>query len=96
MSVDFSGMNINYKRGFQRVYAVFSVLWVAGVAAATVGEQTAPAAPPGTHIDFTGATFIDGPSYWISRAAIALLPPAAGYVALFLVFPWITRGFRAG
>jgi hypothetical protein len=32
--------------------------------------------------------------FWLSRNTFAVLPPLAGYLALFVVAPWIARGFK--
>lgn len=32
-------------------------------------------------------------SYWMHRSALAVLPPALGYLLLFWLLPWIWRGF---
>jgi hypothetical protein len=33
-------------------------------------------------------------TYWASRIALTVLPPALCYASLFLVVPWIVRGFK--
>jgi hypothetical protein len=33
--------------------------------------------------------------YWETQSALALAPPAIGYLILFGVLPWIGRGFRS-
>ena len=35
-----------------------------------------------------------GKSAWL--ASVLFLPPVLGYIAIFLVIPWIYRGFRSG
>lgn len=34
--------------------------------------------------------------FWETRSSIALLPPTVGYLLLFVVVPWVYRGFRPG
>lgn len=167
---------MNYRRGFQRLYAVFTLAWVVVLLFAlpadrlkfwriggwdVVSQTPAPAAPPdlsqyGTVTPapprFTppplsslqpeqqapaplppgaipiqaaaplppGATLVDPsqvspipPGYILDQptpaaqtfsesrtgkvmwlAGILLLPPAVGYATIFLLIPWIYRGFR--
>jgi len=34
-------------------------------------------------------------TYWETQGALAILPPAVGYLILFAILPWIGRGFRS-
>jgi hypothetical protein len=130
---------MNYRRGFQRIYAVCTALWIALVVAISIPDQppngdfevhlangTILHFPPGTDpavIDTiakrhsqqgasepSAVIFLDkdgypiarsllGPfqariQYWALRSGIALVPTAVLYILLFLVIPWIHRGFR--
>lgn len=135
---------MNYRRGFQRVYAVLVVLWIGsvlfalpsdrlrfwstaeGLAANTHGDPNdwtvvketpldlskygtvLPAqskeATPEAPIDFSHATVEDprptqttesrlGKTAWLGEVLFG--PPLLGYAAIFLVTPWIYRGFRS-
>ena len=148
---------MNYRRGFQRVYAVLTVAWIgvlllalpadrvkfwqkqqgeASLADVDLGKSgIAITAPPSTLTDadiaardksptenappplpkgavplppgFTPVpadSFVpDEPAAVESRtqkflwlASVLFGPPLAGYAAIFMVIPWIFRGFRAG
>lgn len=124
---------MNYRRGFQRVYAVLTVVWIAASlialpahrlrfweAPSLEGEkiQFEPlpggmtidelARKHGSTVEPAGGTTPDsfvqdeptftrtciGKSLWL--AGLLFLPPLAGYATIFLVIPWIYRGFRLG
>ncbi|HSR07238.1 MAG TPA: hypothetical protein VLM42_08820 [Bryobacteraceae bacterium] len=137
---------MNYRRGFQRVYAVLTVVWIAGlilalpnyrvrfwqkqrgeasladvdlaksgIATTTKGDifdqidaerhkqpydlpkGAVPVDPNGN-----GGSFVpDEPVATETRtekflwlAGVLFGPPIAGYAAIFLVVPWVFRGFR--
>src|SRR4051812_23518702 len=72
----------NYARGFKRVYAVAAVLWIAILLIAAANAR------PDTLIESSPVS---------EYVAIAVLVPALGYPALFVLFPWVVlwtaRGF---
>jgi hypothetical protein len=117
---------MDYRRGFQRVYAVLTVAWVLIVLAVAFRDRPLPhkpdiweraaALPPAKDQpeidpkdlhptvlpeDFLGwQVESEAPTtgailrHWGKRSALAVLAPAAGYLFLFMVIPWIYRGFK--
>jgi hypothetical protein len=101
---------MNFRRGFQRVYAVLTVAWV-GVMLFVIPshrlrfwtpdtdyDALLPPPPPGYTIisspdspKITGAGRVEK-SVWLFE--VMALPPIAGYLLIFLVAPWIYRGFQ--
>jgi hypothetical protein len=79
---------LNYRRGLVRTYIVLAALWIAAIFIDAVAER------PKADIFDVAAGGPSGSGYWIPHIAVALLPPTIGYVALFLIVPWIARGFR--
>ena len=64
--------------------------------AAKFGGRDAPATLP-ADFDFskppTAGTSHAARGYWILRTLVALGTPLGGYFVLFIVLPWIVRGF---
>ena len=101
-------VNLNYKRGLLRLYAALSVLWIAVVLVVAVRDSgwiplssypdsfvtDSPATPTKKPDIFDAITDHPVRDYWVSRTSVMLLPPALGYAVLFLVMPWIGRGFK--
>ena len=108
---------MTYRRGFHRLYAVLTVVWIASALIAlpssrlkfwipeptvfvdqSTGERLTP--PAGYHpepIDRYKKAI--GPSQterllWLME--VLALPPAAGYLLLFQIVPWVYRGFGTG
>jgi len=102
---------MNYRRGFLRLYLVFSALWLVAVLGVSFKVQPDPPekedwfaanAPPGQPIHGPWEKYqkpeLDWKpviAFWERQAAIALVPPAICYVFGFVVIPWIGRGFRS-
>jgi hypothetical protein len=87
---------MNYRRGLQRGYAVIAICWIACIAilAATartplwafIQESDWPNLQPG-QVQLLRLAWLGG---------LLVLPPAFGYVVIFVVMPWIFRGFKPG
>jgi len=135
---------MNRRRGFFRLYAVLSVIWVIGVLVATPTERSkfwrpaSPKAAAGRDREYRiGDTVYHFPAdvseerVWnilrekdivvettsdgvrvvsstsqddgqgagpklLGLAKCAVIPPATAYLALFVIVPWVYRGFRPG
>jgi len=95
---------MNFRTGFQRLFAVLSVGWVA-VVLLTQGPNMPPR--PASAVVETGLKalgFEPEPLSWRAQSrthfviwlgALSLVPPALAYFLFFLTLPWIYRGFRA-
>ena len=90
----------NYRRGLLRVYAVLSILWFAGALVLAITERPRDIFDVAASSGDAASGFFNEVArqtetpYWPLRIAITIVPPVIGYAALFLVAPWIARGFR--
>ena len=87
--------SVNYRRGLRRAYLAASLLWIAPVITASFVQydnmkETVVRAPDvEVRIDS-----LPGMNYWLGQITVAILPPPAGYILLFVIVPWIVKGFR--
>jgi len=95
---------MNFRTGFQRLFAVLSVGWVAAVLLNQVPYMPPAPAPAVVETGLKALGFQPDPLPWRAQsrthfvmwlAALSLAPPTLAYLLLFLTFPWIYRGFRA-
>lgn len=59
-----------------------------------VRDQQTQADPLDALIDSLPDAKGSAPIYWTQRGSIMVLPPVLGYATLFLVVPWIVKGFK--
>jgi hypothetical protein len=101
---------MNYRHGFQRLYAVLTVAWVAVVLTASIQDRPRAHKPdiwdqaaalsltPDGYKEWEIENEILLPGvllhYWAVRSSVAVLPPALFYLFLFHVVPWVYRGFK--
>lgn len=82
----------NYRRGLQRVYSVLVVVWIAVALTLVIAERSQTDI---FDVAASGRSTTDLQiRYWSQGLAAVFLPPVFGYFALFVVIPWIARGFR--
>jgi hypothetical protein len=97
---------LNYRRGFQRVWILLSLLWMGYFIVVSLGDR-----PKLTDLHNEGkgqrATLVyvdpseiqpvvgwsDVVKFWSAVSAIAVVPPVIGYAFLFWIWPWVARGF---
>jgi hypothetical protein len=93
---------MNFRRGFQRLYLVFVLVWIAGVFVVVFSGRSMPPWIDGLAIvrseTLGGSDYpLSGwsPAVWVWAAGLLFIPPVVGYVALFYVWPWIASGFKS-
>jgi len=81
---------LDYRRGFKRLYAVASLIWILLVAIDAFSRTEMH----GTGMGAYGRGYpVEDNIYMI--AVVGLAPCIIGYGVLFGVLPWIARGFRS-
>jgi hypothetical protein len=97
---------LNYRRGFQRVWVLLSLLWMGYFIVVSIDDR-----PKLTDFHKDGEWEIvqlnpseiqhvqpvvgwsDVVKFWGTVSAVAVIPPVIGYAFLFWVWPWMARGF---
>jgi len=83
---------MNYRRGLQRIYVAVVVCWIAYIALL--------AGPLWAFIQKRDWPYLAPSQVQLLRlvwfGAVLILPPAFGYAVIFVVIPWIFRGFKPG
>jgi hypothetical protein len=98
---------LNYRRGFQRVWILLSLLWMGYFIVVSIDDR-----PRLTHVDKAAKAELvyidpsgeihpvhpvvgwsDVATFWGAVSAVAVIPPVIGYAFLFWVWTWIARGF---
>lgn len=101
-------MPMYYRRGFQRIYAVLTVVWVAGVLFAVLSGRWEPWYSPLLNggwssteqlspirpPDFAKFMMEETRRRWLWATMLSITAPALGYGLLFYIGPWLYRGFR--
>jgi hypothetical protein len=96
-------MPLNYRRGFQRLYAAMTVTWIAFTLFMVPSGRWEPwratERPPQDALDRLIATVPPDPHWlattrWTWAAGLSVGVPLGSYALLFLIAPWVTRGFR--
>jgi hypothetical protein len=86
---------MNYRRGLLRVYVVGAVCWIVFIGMVAASRRTLlwafiqqddwPSLEPG-QVELLRLAWLGG---------LLFVPPAIGYAVIFILIPWIYRGFKS-
>lgn len=91
----------NYRHGFQRIFLVLTIAWMAVAFLAVFSGRSMP--PWLDRLTVLRSQVIGGsssplagwsPAVWLWAIGLSLIPPAIAYLLLFFVAEWVYRGFR--